>query len=297
MTTTHPPSVGATIPEAGSLSVLAAEHGLVRVGVRPAFGDYLRQVWRRRHFALALAASKAYARNQNGYLGQLWAVLTPALWAGVYLLMFGVVLETDRGIDNFPGYLATGVFLFHFASSSIQNGSKAIVGNRELIGSLQFSRALLPLAVVLAELFTLLPALLVLLVLLPATGEPVQAAWALLPLAVVLQWAFATGLAFACARAVAQVRDLARLVPFVLRVLMYTSGVFFSIDHYVGDPVAAAVLSHQPIAIYLDLARGAVLTGVPLALETWLWGLGWAVAALLGGFWFFWRAEERYGRA
>ena len=62
-----------------SLSALAAEHGLVRVGVRPSLPDYVRQVWSRRHFAVAMAASKAYARNQGSYLGQLWSVLSPLL--------------------------------------------------------------------------------------------------------------------------------------------------------------------------------------------------------------------------
>ena len=279
-----------------ALAAIAAEHGLTRVGVRPGLADYVRQAWGRRHFAYSLAASKAYARNQGSWLGQAWAVLTPVLWAVVYLLVFGVVLSTDRGVDNFAGFLVVGVFLYHFSASAIQNGSRAVTGNRELIGSLQFPRALLPVATVLAELYTLLPALLVLLVIVPVTGEPLQASWLLLVPAVALQWAFGTGVAFVCARAVTEVRDLARLVPFVLRVAMYTSGVFFAIDHYVGDPTAAAILRHQPIAIYLELGRAALLSGVDASAATWLWGLGWALGALLVGFVFFWRGEERYAR-
>ena len=278
------------------LSALAAEHGLVRVGVRPSLPDYVRQVWARRHFAVAMAASKAYARNQGSYLGQVWAVLTPLLWAGVYLLMFGVVLQTDRGVANYPGFLVIGVFLFHFCSASIQSGSKAVTNNLELIGSLQFPRALLPVSAVLAELFTLLPSLLVLTVIVPLTGDPVQWTWLLLPAAVGLLWLFATGLAFVCARAVAQARDLARLVPFVLRVLMYGSGVFFSINHYVGNPAVVTVLQRQPIAVYLELGRGALLADVPLTASTWLWGIGWAAVAVVGGFVYFWQAEERYAR-
>lgn len=279
-----------------TLSAIAAEQGLRRVGVRPPLGDYLREVWRRRHFAVRLAASKAYARNQGSYLGQLWAVLTPLMWAGVYLLMFGVVLDTSRGVDNYPGFLVVGVFLFHFTSAAIQGGSKAITGNRELIGSLQFPRALLPIATVLAELFTLLSALAVLLVLMPLTGEPVQLSWLLLVPAVALQWAFGSGLAFVFARLVVDVRDVARLVPFVLRVLMYTSGVLFSIQHYVDHGPIATVLQHQPVAVSLELGRAALLSGVEAPPSLWLWSLAWAVASLVAGFVWFWRAEERYGR-
>ncbi len=278
------------------LAAIAAEHGLTRVGVRPSLRDYVHQVWARRHFAVAMASSKAYARNQGSYLGQLWAVLTPLLWAGVYLVMFGVVLETDRGVANYPGFLVIGVFLFHFASSSIANGSKAVTNNLELIGSLQFPRALLPISTVLAELFTLLPSLIVLAVIVPLTGDPVSWSWLLLPVAVGLMWLFGTGVAFVCARAVSQTRDLARLVPFGLRVLMYGSGVFFSINHYVGNPAVVTVLQRQPIAVYLELGRGALLSDVPLSATTWLWGIGWAAVAVVGGFVYFWHAEERYAR-
>jgi teichoic acid transport system permease protein len=278
------------------LAALAAEHGLVRVGIRPPLRTYLRQLWERRHFAISLAASTAYARNQGSYLGQLWAVLTPMLWAVVYLLVFGVVLDTSRGVDNFVGFLVTGVFLFHFSSAAIRSGSRALTSHEGLIASLRFPRALLPIAAVLAELLTLLPALLVLLALVPATGEPLRATWLLLPVAVALQFVFGTGVALIAARLVAQVRDLAQLVPFVLRVLLYVSGVFFSIDHYVGDPTAETVLRHQPIGVYLELGRGALLTDVPLPSSLWAWGVGWALAALAGGLWFFWRGEERYGR-
>jgi teichoic acid transport system permease protein len=275
---------------------LAAQHGLVRVGVRPALPAYLRSLWQRRHFAVSLAASKAYARNQGSYLGQLWALLTPLLWAGVYLLVFGVLLGTSRGVENFIGFLVVGVFLFHFTSNSIQAGSKAVVGNHSLIASLQFPRALLPIAAVLAELFTLLPALFVLTVLVPLSGEPVQASWLLLPAAVALQWLFGTGVAFFVARLVSEVRDLKQLVPFVLRVLMYVSGVFFSIDHYVGSGQAEMLLTHQPVAVYLELGRASLLTDVSASASTWLWGVGWAVATLVAGFVFFWRGEARYGR-
>src|SRR3546814_20360025 len=77
---------------------------------------------------------------------------------------------------------------------------------------------------------------------------------------------------------------------------MYTSGVFFSIDHYVGTGAAASVVSHQPIAVYLELVRCTLLEEMDASLSLWLWGAGWAIGALIIGFIYFWRAEGRYGR-
>lgn len=278
------------------LAELAKDSGLVQVGVRPSLGTYVKSLWQRRYFAIKLASSKSYARNQGSYLGQVWALLNPVLWAGVYLLVFGLLIDTSRGVDNFIGFLVTGVFMFHFMSACISAGSKSIINNQGVITSLQFPRALLPLATVLSELFTLLPALLVLLIIVPITGEPFTLNMLLMPLAVALAWLFGTGVAFLFARMVVQFRDFKQLIPFGLRGSMYISGVFFSIDHYVGTGTAAAILSHQPIALYLELVRSTLLTEMTASLSTWLWGAGWAVSLTVVGFIFFWRAEEIYGR-
>ncbi|RJS46256.1 ABC transporter permease [Nocardioides cavernaquae] len=279
-----------------SLDLLAAEHGLTRVGGRPTLAAYLRELWRRRHFAIALGAARAYSRNQGSFLGQTWAILTPLLWAGVYLLVFGVMLGTDAGIGNYIGFLVIGVFLFHFTSANINNGSGAIVNNSGLVTSLQFPRALLPFSIVLAELFTLAPALLVLLVLVPLSGEAPQWSWLLLPFAIGLQWIFGTGAALLCARLVNDVRDLGQLIPFGIRGLMYASGVFYSIDRYAGDGVVGWLLTHQPIAVYLELGRATLLAEYDASLTLWLWGAAWAALALVVGLVYFWRGEARYGR-
>lgn len=294
---TGPATVDPAGPPPDALAAYAAAHGLTPVGVRPSLRVYLAQTWQRRHFMVSMAASKAYLRNQGSYLGQVWAILTPALWAVVYLLVFGVLLKTDRGIENYVGFLVIGVFLYHFATASISQGAKSISSNQDLVGSLQFPRVLLPSATVLAELFTLVPAIFVLVVVVVSSGEQFEASWFLIVPAVLLQWLFGTGIAYILARLVVQIRDIGRLVPFGLRALMYTSGVFFSIDHYVGDhPTIGAVMSHQPIAIYLELGRGALLDEVTLQASTWLWGAGWALGTVTLGFVFFWRAEEQYAR-
>src|SRR3546814_541199 len=118
----------------------------------------------------------------------------------------------------------------------------------------------------------------------------------LVPVLVLFAWSFGTGIAFICARRVVPFRHIKQLIPFVLRALMYTSGVFFSIDHYVGTGAAASVVSHQPIAVYLELVRCTLLEEMDASLSLWLWGAGWAIGALIIGFIYFWRAEESYGR-
>lgn len=294
--------------EPDQVAAIVAEGGLTQMGVRPPLGTYLRRLWQRRSFTTVLATSKATARHQNNYLGQFWAVLNPLLNALVYVLIFGFLLDVSRGgVNNVVAFIVIGTFMFRFFETSVNAGAKAIRGNLNLVRSVHFPRAVLPISGVLAELTTLLPALAVMLAIawsstyLPVPGieaVPLTWEWLLLVPAIVLLWLFNTGCAMFVARWVAITPDLENVIPFVMRFLMYGSGVIFSIDHYLPDSPAAALLEYQPVAVYLYLARSSVMSDPALPQDALMWalGAGWALLFLIAGFLVFWRGEERYGR-
>jgi teichoic acid transport system permease protein len=60
-----------------------------------------------------------------------------------------------------------------------------------------------------------------------------------------------------------------------------------------------ALVETNPLVVYIELVRHALMEGVPLAipaLQLWLTGLAWALVAGLGGLIYFWRGEREYGR-
>jgi len=287
------------------LADLAAQSGLRKVGVRPPLGTYIRETWRRRDFARYMATSSIYAENQNTFLGQIWTILNPALNAMVYVLIFGILLQTSRGLENFIGFIVIGTFIYRFFSDSATGGAKSIAKNLNLVRSLHFPRAVLPISAVLAQFASLVPTVGVMVFFVLMSGifpsvtfGGVDWEWLLLVPALVLTYLFCTGVALILARVMASLPDLDNVLPFVLRVLMYGSGVIFSIDHFVRDPVLSSIMQYQPVAIYLDLARQALLAEptIPLVGLKWAVGAAWAVGTLVVGFIFFWRAEARYGR-
>lgn len=289
----------------GGGAELAEELGLQPVGVRPKLSVYLKALWSRRQFIWTMASSNAYARNNNTYLGQGWNILNPILWAAIYFAVFGVLLGTRRDVQNFLAFLVIGVFLFRFVSSSFTGGAKAITGNLSLVRSLHFPRAVLPISNTLTEFIILMPAIVVMCIIVALSGfvypdveGGLRWSWLLLPVAIVLLYLFCTGCAFLIARPVADVRDLANLLPFVTRVFFYLSGVFYSIEVRFGDALGPLLpyAEHQPVALYLYLARSSMLDEFPIDGTKWLLGVGWAIFFLVGGFLMFWRAEERYGR-
>lgn len=296
-------TAASSIPDAAAL---AARYGLREAGGRPPMGEYLRSLWKRRDFARVLATSAVRAENQDTYLGQIWAVLNPAMNAAVYVLIFGVLLETTKDLHNFVAFIVVGTFVYRFFSDGVTAGAKSVSGNMNLVRSLHFPRAILPISNVLAELASLVPAVGVMVLAVLGSGflphqvpVPITWHWLLLPVAIALTYMFTTGVGFLMARLVASLPDFANLLPFVLRVLMYGSGVIWSINRITDKfPEMEPYLRYQPVGVYLELARQSILDEptVPLVWSQWLLGAAWAVVTLLVGFWFFWRAEARYGR-
>ena len=133
-----------------------------RAAQRPTLLTYSRQLWQRRHFILTFATARNVAMYTEARLGQLWQVLTPLLNAGVYFLIFGVLLGTSRGVPNYLAFLVTGVFIFNFTQRSFLVASRVINDHLSLIRALHFPRACLPLGYVVVELQQLMLSMLVL---------------------------------------------------------------------------------------------------------------------------------------
>jgi teichoic acid transport system permease protein len=286
---------------------------------------------------MAFATARNIAMYTEARLGQLWQVLTPLLNAGVYFLVFGLLLKINRGIPNYLGFLVTGVFVFNFTQRAFITTSTVITDSLPLIRALRFPRAALPLAYVVIELEQMVLSMVVLAVILLLTGEPVSWYWLLAIPALLLQTIFNIGVGLAVARLGSNVNDFSQLLPFLMRTWLYVSGVLFQISTLAIARKYVAILQINPVAIYITLVREAMLktqrlsqpgaqpynarlchiwatlghrVGAPVKYQMdsaychevtnpahyWTYGIAWAVLALVVGFFFFWRAEAKYGR-
>ena len=86
-----------------------------------------------------------------------------------------------------------------------------------------------------------------------------------------------------------------------MRTWMYASGVLYSVENFARHlpHLAAEIMHFNPLLVYIELMRHALLESAPLTstpTELWLLGTGWALVAGLGGFLYFWRGEQEYGR-
>ncbi|NIL57211.1 ABC transporter permease [Salinispora arenicola] len=282
-------------------SQLAARHGLSVAGRRPTLTAYTQALWSYRHFMTTYANAKVTASFSQARLGQIWQMLTPLTNAAVYYLIFGVILNTSRGVPNFIAYLCVGLFVFTFTSSTATAGTSAITSNLGLIRALHFPRAALPFAITLTQLRHLLAAMVVLIGIVLVTGEPITLEWLLAVPALLLQAAFTVGLALILARLGAKLTDLKQIMPFVMRTWMYGSGVLYSVQAFSDNLPAPAttLIQLNPMLIYIELVRHALLENAPVTSDMprlWLLATAWALVVGISGFIYFWRGEQEYGR-
>lgn len=275
---------------------LVQEWNLPRVGARPAFHTYLAEVWRRRDFIATMARFRMRAGLESNRLGMAWIVLRPLLNAAIYGLIFGVLQAGNRPKD-YPAYVVVGVFFFEFFQGCFNDGSKAISGNRNLVQSLSFPRMTLPLSVAVERFLQFLIMLVVLVPILIAFGHYPNWGWLYLIPLVFMFALFCAGIALITARLTVHVSDLTQLLPFISRILFYTSGVLFAVDKILAQfPAVLRVFDFYPLYQTLQIARHHLIGGSPYPAYYWAVLAASSILVFFGGALFFWRAEERYGR-
>lgn len=266
---------------------------LRRIGVQLPMRRYLADTWRWHEFALTIAKGELRVQNQNTVLGQLWHLLNPMLLVAIYYLVFGVIADITRGqVENYVGFLIVGIIVFTYSQKAMLTGARIISKNQQLLQSFNFPRAVLPVSALIGETLAHFPALVVMFLLMLITGEPVRWTWLLVVPAFVLQIVFTGGLACFAARLAFRFRDVQQLLPYVLRLWFYISGILFSVDRIAQNEVRK-LLEFNPmnafVTVFRDLAMEGAVHGGP-----WLIATGSSFVVALAGFWYFRQGESEY---
>lgn len=291
-------TVWATLRAVGTLGRMTEpntiDDGLVELGHTPPLPEYVRDLWTRREFAIYVPFNDLRVQKMDTALGQLWHFINPAITVLVYYLIFGVLLEIDRGIDNYVGFLVIGVLTFTTTTRIAGDAVGSIARDSGLIRTIQFPRALLPVTSVVQQTLAFGPAIIVLLVTLLLTGEVPSAKWLLLPFGLFVHFLLNLGIALCCARAGFAVRDLTQMVQHVFRLLFYASGVLFLPSRFVTDETVLKLFALNPLYDILVFMRW-ILMDLSMGAEVFIALMIYAISLPIIGMVFFIRGEHKYG--
>jgi teichoic acid transport system permease protein len=280
----------------------------------PKIRPYLRELWRRRHFAFELAHTDMRAAQTSTFFGQAWLIINPLLLALVYLLLVDVVGGHTQGVWYFY-HLLVGLFLFYFISGSMLTGANSVVAEGGLIMNIAFPRLLLPLSSVYVAFRRFLPTLVILIPFHIAAHAPttLNLLW-LIPIfaEIVL---FAAGLACLFSAIQVYFRDLTQFLPYFTRIWLYVSPVIFTVKQIQDKPALASLEWFNPLMPLLG-NWGQVAAGFPVckpgggkapsckvlshisaqgpSFHFLAAGLGWAVVVFLFGAMYFMSRERDF---
>ncbi|OFW53071.1 MAG: hypothetical protein A2V75_10270 [Actinobacteria bacterium RBG_16_70_17] len=260
--------------------------------------SYLSEAWRRRHFAWHVAMGGMRARTSSSALGLLWWMLDPLILGGVFLLVFGVILNTKRGDPNYIGFLLSGLFAFTYTRTTMMSGGNTLVSNAHLIATQRFPRVLLPVAAVIQGAVAFVVSLIPFFLIAGLTNGdwPGLHTLVLLP-AFVLQTMFNLGLSLLVAQLVVPFRDIGNVMGHLTRIWMFLSPVIYPLDERLQNAPewVVRILQFNPMAAILGLYRTALLDRAGEAYHWWS-SAGWAVVALVIGLVTFARMEHKLPR-
>jgi lipopolysaccharide transport system permease protein len=193
------------------------------------------------------------------FLGYLWWLLEPLLYVAVFYVVFDLILNSGRA--DFLVFLMCGKLVFIWFSKSVNQAANSIVGNKGLIGRINVSKTLFPLAVVQEGLYRQLAVFALLIGFLLSRGYEPSGAWFYLIPVILVNYLMITACAFIGACLVCIVRDFSMFISLSMTFLLFTSGVFWDVRE-LGDPhKTEMVLAMNPLAFMLDAYRQILLHG------------------------------------
>ena len=240
------------------------ESGVERRGLLARMSRLLELVWTKAIFNLR-------SEVHHNYLSYAWWVLEPLLHMVVYYLVFGLLLQ--RGGENYPVFLLTGLIPWMWFNKAVSSGSGSIIGGQQLMLTVGLPPAVFPMVSFLQTSIKQLPTFVLLIGFIWLQGySPAAQWWALFPV-IIVQVLLTIAMGFAVASIIPFMRDLSYLVPTGLMLLMFCSGIFY--DYRAISEQWQSLFLLNPMAFLLKSYREIFISGTTPDMSTlgW-WGMG-----------------------
>jgi len=215
------------------------EAATARRAAPTALGDDIRQFV---NLTFTLAVTEWKLRFFGSVLGYLWTLMRPLLLFGVLYVVFSHVVKVGNKVPHYPVYLLESIVMFQFFADSTSQGLQSLLQRESLLRKMRFPRMVIPLSVVLTNLFNLGMNLIAVLVFVLASGITPRWTWLLVPVLVLALIVLATGAAMLTSALYVRFRDLAPIWEIVLQISFYASPVLYVISQVPSDfqhPLAA----------------------------------------------------------
>ena len=217
--------------------------------------NYFARIYSYKELIRALADKEVKIKYKSAVLGRLWSLLNPLLLMLVFSIVFSVIIRVE--VENFPVFLLCALLPWFYLSFSLTAATTSIVDNASLIKKTYFPHEVIPLSIVLANLFNFLISLVLLFVFLLYYSIFPSWSWFYLPIIVLLQSVFILGLCLLGSAMHTMFRDVKYIVELILLVWFYATPIFYPLS-FVPDNIRPFFLLN-PLTVFIKLYRQILL--------------------------------------
>jgi ABC-2 type transport system permease protein len=222
-----------------------------------------RAVLAKRSVLWTLVIRDLRVRYSQSVLGYVWTVLDPLLMSLIYFLVFVYIFKRNSlGHTPYFLFLIAGLLPWQWFSSVVTESSRALIQDARLVRSTNLPREIWVARTVLSkgvEYLLSLPVLVFFSIVYVFTGSAHINGWlVLLPLGIVVQFAFLVGLGLILAPVTALVTDMQRVVGIMMRMLFYATPVIY-VSGLVPSPYDK-ITWLNPMTGVLEMMRAGLFT-------------------------------------
>jgi lipopolysaccharide transport system permease protein len=250
-----------------------------------------RELWQYRELFYFFTWRNIKVRYKQAVLGILWAILQPLSMMLVFTLIFQKGLNIQFEGLPYPVFAFSGLMIWTFFASSLQNAASSMVTNANIIKKIYFPRLIIPLSSVLTAFVDWLFAFGIWVVLCLYFQLPLFS-WKLLyiPLSVLMTTLASFGLGSFLASLNVKYRDIQYALPFFIQFLLFLNPVVYSTTIFANQPILQKMMLLNPIAGAINLIR-ATISDTPLSIFIVLNQLIVATAFFFIGIYYFRKTE------
>ncbi|NLJ19267.1 ABC transporter permease [Globicatella sulfidifaciens] len=240
---------------------------------------YIKEMLKRKDLIGYLVLSGQKANNRDSYLGYFWWLLDPLLNVLIFYFLRVVILKATG--EDLAVFLAIGLVVWKWMSSTINSSSKSITRHSSIINQVYLPKAIFPIATTLSQMFNFAFGLIVIAIFLAIFG--VIPGWQVifLPVIILVQLIFLLAVSLFIGYISVFIRDIDNLTKHIVRLLFYASPVIWEGGRLAGSKYEF-VVRLNPFAFIIDAYRDVLMYGqTPSFLKLGTVALGSLVAFIL----------------
>ncbi|MGH8861219.1 MAG: ABC transporter permease [Jatrophihabitantaceae bacterium] len=238
-----------------SASLLGRPGGFSTSSGRIPIHKRITRVWTYRRILSLLVRRDLKVRYAGSVLGYLWSVLDPLLMSLVFWFVFTEIFKRKVGFEPYILFLVLGQFMFSWFSGGVSAAARSLRANGQMVRSTNVPRELWIVRVAVSKGVEYIYSVPVIAIFALAYSKAPDKHIVLLPLAMFLCFMMVLSLGLILAPLSVMVRDIDRIIPIILRLLMYCSPVLYSIQDVPAH--LRGFVSYNPLVGFLTLGRAA----------------------------------------